>query len=372
MDTLEYAHSNDIIHGALKPSNILLEENEGEITLKVSGFSTSEYKRAVLKHVEQEYEFEDLAYLTPEHLREEEVVKSSDIYSLGLISYFLLSGNDPYPEYNRKQITDAHLTESIKPKDLSEVRPEFHCVEDLNRIISECLDTDKDWRIQNIKELKEEVENWINSEAKSIELEPENLEQKSSKLSKEEQAGLKSTLSNLVALKRHQVEQEETVIMKFTDAVAKSGPRQSPQKAMARLVITYVGGALLLLLIATYSILHWDKIQATYKEQSQKLSAALNKEEQEPVENDELPPVEGAASLPPIKKYKAPEKGKAGTPKDAENPYQQAARARKSKRKRFKYSESPSYMQFIPKDNASPKEIINPSQASRFKKLPEH
>lgn len=369
-DAIEYAHANDTIHGALEPSGIILEEREGEITLKLSGFESSEYKRAVLKHIEQEYEFEDLAYLTPEHLRNEEIVKASDLYSIGLISYFILTGKDAYTEHNRKDMVEAHLTESIKPTSLAEVRPNLHCVDDLNRIISECLDTDKDWRIQNIEDLKEEIDTWIKSEAKSIDLPDENLDSKPSSLSKEEQAGLKSTLHNLVSLKRHQVEQEETVIMKFTDAVAKSGPRQSPQKAMARLIITYVGGGLFLLLLATYSILNWDRIQTTFMEQSQNLSSIVKKEA--PVEeDDELPPVEGADSLPPVK---AGVNSKGST--NSANPKAATSKSgqvrRRSRRLKFKYSESPSYMQFIPKDNASKKEVIDPSQTSRFKKLPEH
>lgn len=367
LEALEYAHSEDIIHGGIKSSNILLVEEDEQIVLKLSDFNIAELKRSVLKYAERDWEFEDFSDLSPELINNDDLVKASDVYNIGLLSYQMITGQEAYVHHSREDYIKAHSEEKIKPKPIAELRPDFHNVEDLSRIISEALDTDPDWRYQSIEELKEELGNWVTSEAKSIEIEEEEIVE-DPKTKELKPRSMSNTMHNLVALKKHQVEQEETTIVKLVDVAKKSGPRESPKKTLARLIITYVGGAGLLLLVGIYSILYWDNIKEFYFIQEKKLGAMLWKKKEVIQEDSELPPMEGG-ELPTIANNKK-SKTKASRGK---NSNKKAKKAKKDRRKRFKYEESPSYRPFLPKErNKTKEELIDPDDKSRFINLKDH
>ena len=102
-NALEYAHSKNIIHSDLKPSNVFLT-SEGNVKIldfgiarAVSGTMDTEGDQTLFDAVE-------LGGLTPAYASKEmheglEPTAGDDIYALGLISYELLSGKHPY---NRK------------------------------------------------------------------------------------------------------------------------------------------------------------------------------------------------------------------------------------------------------------------------------
>ncbi len=93
LKALEYAHQKKIIHGALNPENILMQSN-GEI--KLINF----YTDALLNHfsLSKESLLLNPLYLPPEQLKGETLRKSSDLFSVGILAYKMLSGHNPYPQ----------------------------------------------------------------------------------------------------------------------------------------------------------------------------------------------------------------------------------------------------------------------------------
>lgn len=84
-------HNNNIIHGNLKPSNILID-SEGDILL-------SDYCQYLLTSFLVDYKMQNLLFMSPELLKNDEITTKSDIWSLGCISYKLLVGYTPFEKF---------------------------------------------------------------------------------------------------------------------------------------------------------------------------------------------------------------------------------------------------------------------------------
>lgn len=133
-DAVKYAHQNLIIHRDLKPNNVLVT---AEGTVKLLDFGTAKLIRPELLDVSQNLTMGANIltpnYASPEQLKCETVTTTSDVYSLGVLLYELLSGHRPY---------------DLKDKSLPEIL----------RIISEQVPPKPSEPIDN--EARDDVEEW--------------------------------------------------------------------------------------------------------------------------------------------------------------------------------------------------------------------
>jgi serine/threonine protein kinase len=116
---LEYAYQHGVIHRDIKPANILLSR-AGET--KVSDFGAS-FQQRLGQETTQISGIGSPAYMSPEQIRMEPLTHQTDIYSLGVTMYRLLTGRLPYQAPTQAALTYAILnTPPVRP---SMLRPEL-------------------------------------------------------------------------------------------------------------------------------------------------------------------------------------------------------------------------------------------------------
>lgn len=90
-NALEYAHFHGLVHRDIKPANLLLR-NDGEVKLTDFGAAVSQHGD-VTQLVGL---IGSPAYMSPEQIREEKLTHHSDMFSLGVVLYELLTGQRPF------------------------------------------------------------------------------------------------------------------------------------------------------------------------------------------------------------------------------------------------------------------------------------
>ena len=137
---LEYAHRHGVIHRDIKPGNILLSES-GET--KVSDFGASFQHK--MQETTQITGVGSPAYMSPEQIRMEQVTHQTDIYSLGVTMYRLLTGRLPFLASTQAALMYAILnTDPPRPATL---RPELPGL--LDAVVMKAMEKDPAARYQS-------------------------------------------------------------------------------------------------------------------------------------------------------------------------------------------------------------------------------
>ncbi|MEW6732245.1 MAG: protein kinase [Acidobacteriota bacterium] len=118
------AHEEGIIHRDLKPSNILLHKlKDGSELIKVVDFGIVKLGRASERLTQVNNLLGTPHYMSPEQCYSRELDARSDVYSLGIIAYELLSGQVPFNEPVLLDILQAHVKQPPPP--LRRIRAEI-------------------------------------------------------------------------------------------------------------------------------------------------------------------------------------------------------------------------------------------------------
>ena len=148
------AHSKGIVHRDIKPSNIFLCRQGGMADfVKVLDFGLAKEMRG--KSAEELTQTGELIgtprYIAPESVGDKDTVDHrSDIYLLGAVAYWMLTGKAPFEDASGVDVILKHLTE--KPRPPSEVT-ELAIPPELEKIVLRCLEKKKEDRFQKVSDL---------------------------------------------------------------------------------------------------------------------------------------------------------------------------------------------------------------------------
>jgi serine/threonine-protein kinase len=160
-DALQHAHLQGVVHRDLKPSNIMLVEKDGEPDfVKVFDLGIAKIAWGEEEDKEPLTRTNEVCgspiYLSPEQCKHESLDARSDIYSLGVVMYELLTGVPPLMGETVYDTIYMHVHEQARA--FAEVRPDLHIPSRMERIVFKALEKDPEQRYQSMQELKWELQ----------------------------------------------------------------------------------------------------------------------------------------------------------------------------------------------------------------------
>jgi serine/threonine protein kinase/Flp pilus assembly protein TadD len=190
---VQHAHQKGVIHRDIKPSNVLVTSHDGTPVVKVIDFGVA---KAIGQHLTDKTVYTQLSQLigTPLYMSPEQAGQSgldvdtrSDIYSLGVLLYELLTGTTPFDQERLKEVGYDELRRIIReeepprpstristlgqaattvstqrrsdPKQLSRL-----CRGELDWIVMKCLEKDRNRRYESATALAADVQRYLHDE----------------------------------------------------------------------------------------------------------------------------------------------------------------------------------------------------------------
>ncbi len=154
---LSYMHNEKIIHRDLKPANILLSKSGN---VKISDFGIARQLASETKLTKSGELLGTAFYLSPEQLKGQEATKQSDIYSLGIVLYELLTCEPPFDSTESFAILLKHLEEPLPdPRQINTDIPIS-----LYHVLQKATAKDPTERYQDVMELYDALDQILKSD----------------------------------------------------------------------------------------------------------------------------------------------------------------------------------------------------------------
>jgi serine/threonine protein kinase len=150
LDAFQYAHSKGIIHRDIKPSNIFIDDDN---QIKVLDFGIAKLFQAGDDFTSTGTQLGTPTYMSPEQVKADKNIDlRSDIYSLGVTLFFLLSGKPPYDSSTQSSF-------EIFNKIVYEPIPDLKDFPEINSIIKVAVAKDRNQRFPDAKAFKNALMN---------------------------------------------------------------------------------------------------------------------------------------------------------------------------------------------------------------------
>ena len=154
-EALAAAHEKGILHGDIKPSNIMLTRDRGDV--KVCDFGVARRLPQAVDNDPTSTVQDQIAgtpgYMAPEVVGEKPVDARADIFSLGVVFYEMLSGRNPFQTANR--IETMYRVRTFLPEPLDRVDPDIPLP--LARLVQRMIEKDPSNRYSSAAEVGEEL-----------------------------------------------------------------------------------------------------------------------------------------------------------------------------------------------------------------------
>ena len=150
LSALQHAHNNGIIHRDIKPQNILMDA-EGHIKVsdfgiaRVAGTSTISTDDSVMGSVH---------YFSPEQAKNEPVTFASDLYSVGVCLYEMMTGQPPFDGETPVAVALQHI--NAQPRPMSEFNPAIPPA--IERVVMKAMEKRPEMRYQNALEMAQDLQ----------------------------------------------------------------------------------------------------------------------------------------------------------------------------------------------------------------------
>ena len=149
LKALQHAHDKGIVHRDIKPQNIMLFPDG---TIKVMDFGIARFSRVDSKTISDKT-IGSVHYISPEQARGENTDERSDIYSVGVVLYEMLTGRKPFDGENPVAIAMKHIQDTaVAPRDIMPSIPEA-----LEEIVLHAMERSPARRYQSAAEMINDI-----------------------------------------------------------------------------------------------------------------------------------------------------------------------------------------------------------------------
>ena len=142
---LSHAHERGVIHRDIKSQNIMLLRDG---TIKVMDFGIARFAREDIRTMDDKA-IGSVHYISPEQACGEESDEKSDIYSVGVLLYEMLTGRVPFDGETPEQVAMKHIHQ--KPIPISKLQPDVPT--GLCEIVEKAMQKDKNLRYRSAAEM---------------------------------------------------------------------------------------------------------------------------------------------------------------------------------------------------------------------------
>ena len=150
LSALQHAHAKGIIHRDVKPQNIMLLADG---SIKMMDFGIARFSRAQ-SQTDSDTAIGSVHYISPEQAKGERTDARTDIYSVGVMLYEMLSGKLPFDGDGAVSIAIMQISDKARP--LAEIAPDVP--EGLRQITEKAMEKDPAKRFQNAQEMLDAIE----------------------------------------------------------------------------------------------------------------------------------------------------------------------------------------------------------------------
>lgn len=160
LEGIVVAHKAGVIHRDIKPQNILIKA-DGTVKITDFGIATTEGSVQLTQH---DSVMGSVHYLAPECARGEQATSQSDIYSLGIVFYEMLTGEVPYKGDGAVQVALKHLNDEIRP-----VREFNNSIEQsIENIIIKATAKNRSFRYQSAQDMLADLKVALSDDYKNV------------------------------------------------------------------------------------------------------------------------------------------------------------------------------------------------------------
>jgi serine/threonine protein kinase len=149
---LQFAHERNVVHRDIKPANIMLTADD---TVKVTDFGTAKILQFGTMQ-QTAHVMGTPSYMSPEQVKGRAVDGRSDIFSLGVLLYEMVTGEKPFPGQNITTVIYKIVNEEPVPP--RQINPTIH--PGINTVVMKALAKEPEARYQSCREMLEDLRNY--------------------------------------------------------------------------------------------------------------------------------------------------------------------------------------------------------------------
>jgi len=149
---LQFAHERNVVHRDIKPANIMLTADD---TVKVTDFGTAKILQFGTMQ-QTAHVMGTPSYMSPEQVKGRAVDGRSDIFSLGVMLYEMVTGEKPFPGQNITTVIYKIVNEEPVPP--RQINPTIH--PGINAVVMKALAKEPEARYQSCREMLEDLRNY--------------------------------------------------------------------------------------------------------------------------------------------------------------------------------------------------------------------